>query len=151
MAVEVFFLSAALTAKNSPELHFRFINYFIYPIISSRIFDAGSYSESLLYLGCKKLILGQTWKPCLKYCSQLRSAHNLQNMFSTWLRALLWVKPKTRPLTKLLLRWKNIFKSYLIRVTCQTTQKRHLKKLLSYLEPNLPIQSCGYDLIKSRL
>ena len=29
MAFGIFFLSAALTARNSPELHFRFINSFI--------------------------------------------------------------------------------------------------------------------------
>ena len=29
MAVGTFFLSAALTAQNSPELYFRFMNYFI--------------------------------------------------------------------------------------------------------------------------
>ena len=31
MAVGSFFFSAAPTAQNSPELHFRFINYFIQP------------------------------------------------------------------------------------------------------------------------
>ena len=47
MAVGSFFLSAATTAQNSPELHFNFINYFI---LSGRIFGGGSRKWPVLLM-----------------------------------------------------------------------------------------------------
>ena len=46
MAVGSFFLSAAPTAQNSPELHFRFINYFIQSsLLRSLLLPVLYYSE----------------------------------------------------------------------------------------------------------
>jgi hypothetical protein len=38
-----FFFSAAPTAQNSPELHFRFINYFIQPSLVGSLHASDSY------------------------------------------------------------------------------------------------------------
>ena len=57
-----FFFSAAPTAQNSPELHFRFINYFIQSSLLRSMVAAGDSENKYLkrYLLCSGTTLGWT-------------------------------------------------------------------------------------------